>query len=34
VRDVITATRDTTIEKAAQLMRENHVGDLVVVEIN
>jgi CBS domain-containing protein len=34
VRDVVTATRDTTIEKAAQLMRENHVGDLVVVDIN
>jgi len=32
VRDVVTATRDTTIEEAAQLMRTNHVGDLLVVE--
>ncbi len=32
VRDVVTATRETTIQQAAQLMRENHVGDLLVVE--
>jgi CBS domain-containing protein len=32
VREVVTATRETTIQKAAQLMRENHVGDLLVVE--
>ena len=32
VRDVVTATRDTTIHEAAQLMRMNHVGDLLVVE--
>src|SRR6266704_3237853 len=25
------ATRDTTVQEAARLMRENHVGDLVVV---
>ncbi len=32
VRDVVTATRETTIVEAAQLMRVNHVGDLLVVE--
>lgn len=32
VREVVTATRETTIQQAAQLMRENHVGDLLVVE--
>ena len=32
VRDVVTATRDTTIFEASQLMRVNHVGDLLVVE--
>jgi CBS domain-containing protein len=32
VRDVVTATRETTIFEAAQLMRVNHVGDLLVVE--
>jgi CBS domain-containing protein len=32
VRDVVTATRETTIFEAAQLMRMNHVGDLLVVE--
>lgn len=32
VRDVVTATRETTIFEAAQLMRTNHVGDLLVVE--
>lgn len=32
VRDVVTATRETTIEEAAQLMRMNHVGDLLVIE--
>ncbi|HKW99192.1 MAG TPA: CBS domain-containing protein [Bryobacteraceae bacterium] len=32
VRDVVTATRETTIEEAAQLMRLNHVGDLLVIE--
>ena len=31
-RDVVTTTRDTTFEEAAQLMRTNHVGDLLVVE--
>lgn len=32
VRDVVTATRDTTIKEAALLMRENHVGDLLVLD--
>jgi len=32
VREVVTATRETTIQEAAQLMRENHVGDLLVVD--
>jgi CBS domain-containing protein len=32
VREVVTATRETTVQQAAQLMRENHVGDLLVVE--
>jgi CBS domain-containing protein len=32
VREVVTATRETTVQQAAQLMRENHVGDLPVVE--
>jgi len=31
-RDVITATRDLTILEAARLMREHHVGCLIVVE--
>lgn len=32
VRDVVTATRGTTVQQAALLMRENHVGDLLVVD--
>ena len=31
-RDVVTATRDTTIPEAAKLMRDHHVGSLVIVE--
>lgn len=31
VLDVATCTRDTTVAAAAQLMRERHAGDLVVV---
>jgi signal-transduction protein with cAMP-binding, CBS, and nucleotidyltransferase domain len=31
-RDVVTATRDTTISQAALLMRDQHVGSLIVVE--
>jgi len=32
IREVITATPDTTMLEAAQLMRENHVGDLLVLD--
>ena len=32
VRDIVTTTPDTTIQEAAQLMRINHVGDLLVVQ--
>lgn len=32
VRDVVVATKDTTVLDAALLMRRHHVGDLVVVE--
>jgi CBS domain-containing protein len=31
-RDVVVARKDTAIQEAARLMREYHVGDLVVVE--
>jgi CBS domain-containing protein len=31
-REVVFATRETSIPEAAQLMREYHVGDLVVVD--
>lgn len=31
-RDVVTATRDTTISEAARLMRDQHVGSLIVTE--
>ncbi len=31
-RDVVITTRDTTVVEAARLMREYHVGDLVVVD--
>ena len=31
-REVITASRDTSIEEAARLMRDHHVGSLVIVE--
>jgi CBS domain-containing protein len=31
-RNVVCAARDTTIVEAARLMRENHIGDLLVVE--
>ncbi len=29
---VVTVTADTSLEDAARLMRENHVGDVVIVE--
>ncbi|WP_114810553.1 CBS domain-containing protein [Paraburkholderia kururiensis] len=31
-RDVVTCRQDTTVLEAARLMRNHHVGDLVVVE--
>lgn len=31
-RDVVTTTRETTIPDAARLMRDHHVGSLVIVE--
>ncbi|GAB7524597.1 CBS domain-containing protein [Paraburkholderia sp. 2C] len=31
-RDVITCRRDTTLLEAARLMRDRHVGDLIVIE--
>ena len=31
-RDVVCATRDTTITDAASLMRQHHVGDVIIVE--
>ena len=31
-REVVVVARDTTITEAAQIMRENHVGDLVVTD--
>ena len=31
-KDVITCNRDTKIDEVAQLMRQNHVGDVVVIE--
>ena len=32
IRTVVTATRDATVTEAANLMRRNHVGDVVVVD--
>ena len=31
-REVITASRDTSIAEAARLMRDHHVGSLIIVE--
>ena len=33
-RETVFTTKDSSISQAAQLMREHHVGDLVVVEEN
>lgn len=33
-RDVIIAKRDVTVLEAAKLMRQHHVGDIVVIEEN
>ncbi|HLH42552.1 MAG TPA: CBS domain-containing protein [Bryobacteraceae bacterium] len=32
VRDVVVATKETPVQEAARLMRQNHVGNLVVVD--
>jgi CBS domain-containing protein len=32
VRDVVTASKETTVQEAAVLMRRHHVGDLLLVE--
>ena len=32
IRDVVVASRETTVREAARLMAENHVGNLVMVE--
>jgi CBS domain-containing protein len=32
VRDVVVAPRETPVQEAARLMRQNHVGNLVVVD--
>jgi CBS domain-containing protein len=34
VRDVVIASKGTTIQEAAQLMRQHHVGNVVIVEEN
>src|SRR2546430_10353118 len=31
-RDVVCATRDTTVSEAATLMRQHHIGDVIIVE--
>ena len=31
-RNVVCATRDTTITEAANLMRQHHIGDVIIVE--
>ena len=33
IRNVVHVSRETTVHEAAQLMRQHHVGDLVVVDI-
>ena len=32
IREVLVAERDTSVQEAARLMRQHHVGDLVVVD--
>ena len=32
IHEVVTATPNTTVQEAATLMRENHVGDLLVMQ--
>jgi CBS domain-containing protein len=31
-RDVVCATRETTVTEAANLMRQHHIGDVIIVE--
>ena len=31
-RDVVCATRETTVTEAASLMRKHHIGDVIIVE--
>jgi len=31
-REVVCATRETTVTEAASLMRQHHIGDLIIVE--
>ena len=31
-RNVVCATRDTTVTEAANLMRQHHIGDVIIVE--
>jgi CBS domain-containing protein len=31
-RDVVCATRETTVIEAAKLMRQHHIGDVIIVE--
>jgi CBS domain-containing protein len=31
-RDVVWATRDTTVTEAANLMRKHHIGDVIIIE--
>jgi CBS domain-containing protein len=32
-RDVVCATRETTVTEAANLMRQHHIGDVVIIGI-
>ena len=34
IRDVVIAGKNTSVQEAALLMRRNHVGDLVITEVN
>jgi len=31
-RNVVCATRETTVTEAANLMRQHHIGDVIIVE--
>jgi len=32
-RDVVCATRETTVTEAANLMRQHHIGDVIIIEM-